>query len=144
MKHCPNCRSYDYDEDQGCGQCAQPPPAKKKERANDKWTEYEAPWVSEVEGTPFTYRVQSRSEPGMAHTVDLTQRGGHGCCSCTFFTMVANPNFKRHRNFIPYNKGRHGVSECPHICAAREYCHVHTIIPMLAKLSNGIPTPTTP
>jgi hypothetical protein len=137
MKYCPKCGSYDYDEDHGCGQCAQPPP-KKMERTNDKWTEYEAPWVSEVEGVPFTYRVQSRSEPGMAHTVDLTQRGGHGACTCQFFQIRAASNFRRHQSHIPYAPKREGVSECAHIAAAREYCHVHVVIPMLAKFSRGI------
>lgn len=111
------------------------------ERTNDKWTEYQSPWVSEVPGTVFTYHVESRSEPGMNHTVDLTQRGGHGACTCTHFRMVANPNFKRHGQHIPYAPKREGVSECCHIRAALDYHHVHVTIPMLASFKNGIPQP---
>jgi hypothetical protein len=109
------------------------------ERINDKWTEYEAPWVSEVEGEPFTYRVESRSEPGLAHTVDLTQRGGHGACTCAFFQIRAAANFRRHQQHIPYAPKREGVSECAHIRAALDFFHVNTTIPMLASFKNGIP-----
>jgi hypothetical protein len=113
----------------------------KAERTNDKWTEYEAPWVSEVEGEPFTYRVQSRSESGMAHTVDLTQRGGHGACTCTFFQIRANSNFRRHGQHIPYAPKREGVSECIHIRSALDFFHVNVTIPMLASFKNGISKP---
>lgn len=112
----------------------------KAERTNDQWTEYETPWVSETD-VPFTYRVESRSEPGIAHTVDLTQRGGHGCCSCRFFVVRAAANFRRHRLHIPYAPKREGVSECVHIRAALDYYHVHVTIPLLAKFKNGIPQP---
>jgi len=110
------------------------------ERTNDSWTEYQTPWVSEVPGTPFTYRVESRSEPGMHHTVDLTQRGGHGACTCRFFQVRAASNFRRHRQHIPYAPKREGVSECAHIRACLDYFHVTVTIPMLASLKNGIPT----
>ena len=40
-----------------------------KERVNDKWTEYDPPWV-EPDGTiPFRYRVESKSQE-LWHYVD--------------------------------------------------------------------------
>lgn len=110
-----------------------------REKTNDAWTEYQTPWVEETD-VPFVYHVESRSNPEVGfHTVDLTQRGGQGCCTCRHFQIVANPNFRRHGRWIPYAPQRHGVSECAHICAAREFHHVHCTIPMLASFRNGIP-----
>jgi hypothetical protein len=110
-----------------------------REKTNDSWTEYQTPWVEETD-TPFVYRVESRSE-FLTHTVDLTQRGGHGACTCQFFTIRANSNFRRHGKFIPYAPKRQGVSECAHIAAARAHYHVNVTIPMLAKFRNGISNP---
>jgi hypothetical protein len=107
-------------------------------KPNDQWTEYEAAWVEEVEGEPFRYRVESHSEPLFFHTVDLTQRGGHGACTCKHFQVVANPNFRRHGKHIPYAPKREGVSECRHIRAALDHFHLHVTIPMLASFKNGI------
>lgn len=112
-----------------------------KEKTNDRWTEYESPWVEETD-TPFVYRVASRSE-SLFHTVDLTQRGGNGACTCQFFRIRAASNFRRHQSFIPYAPKREGVSECVHIRAALDHYHVHVTIPMLAAFRNGIPLPTT-
>jgi hypothetical protein len=110
-------------------------------RPNDRWTEYVAPHVREVRGERFRYEVESISEPGMHHTVDLTQRGGHGACTCTHFLMVANANFRRHGLYIPYAQKREGVSECKHIRAALDHLHQHVIVPMLASFANGIKAP---
>ena len=106
-------------------------------KANDAYTEYNVPGVAETD-EPFVYVVESRSE-FLTHRVDLTQRGGHGACTCTHFRMVANPNYKRHGKFIPYAPKRHGVSECAHIRATLEYYHQNVTIPMLAAFKNGIP-----
>lgn len=111
------------------------------EKTNDAWTDYETPAVSETD-VPFVYRVESRSEPGMHHTVDLTQRGGHGACTCQFFQIRANSNFRRHGKHIPYAPKRHGVSECAHIRAALDHYHQHVTIPLLASFRHGIPSNT--
>lgn len=108
-----------------------------KERPNDIWTDYKTPWVEETD-VPFVYHVESRSEE-IHHTVDLTQRGGNGSCTCTFFRIRAASNFRRHGKFIPYAPKREGVSECAHIRAALEHYHQHVTIPMLAGFKNGIP-----
>lgn len=108
-------------------------------KVNDKWTPEEVPWVEET-ADPFVYRVESASETGLFHTVDLTQRGGHGACTCTHFQLIAAPNFRRHQSWIPFAKGRQGVSECRHIRAACDHYHLYITIPMLAKFKNGIPT----
>jgi hypothetical protein len=111
-----------------------------REKTNDAWTEYDAPWVEETD-IPFTYRVESRSDKDFAfHTVDLTQRGGHGACTCRFFTIRAASNFRRHFRHIPYAPKREGVSECVHIRAALDHYHQHVTIPMLANFRHGIPT----
>jgi hypothetical protein len=110
-------------------------------KTNDAWTEYETPWVTEDTGVPFRYFVESLSEPGMTHTVDLTQRGGHGACTCTHFRLVANPNFRRHQQWIPYAPKRQGVSECKHIRAAWDYYHLNVTVPLMNRLKNGIPSP---
>lgn len=111
----------------------------ERSKPNDAWTDYRVPYVSETD-EPFVYRVESRSE-FLEHTVDLTQRGGHGACTCTFFRIRAAANFRRHQKFIPYAPKREGVSECAHIAAAREHYHQHVTIPMLAKFRNGIEKP---
>lgn len=111
-----------------------------RERTNDAWTEYNPPAVEESD-VPFVYLVESRSEPGLHHTVDLTQRGGHAACTCRFFQVVANPNFRRHGKWIPYAPKRQGVSECAHIRAAADHFHKYVSIPMLDAFRNGIPAP---
>ena len=108
------------------------------EKTNDARTGYEPPAVEETD-VPIVNRVSSRTEPGMHHTVDLTQRGGHGCCTCTFFRIRANPDFRRHGQWIPYAPKRVGTSECAHIRAAADHYHLHVTIPMLARFRNGIP-----
>lgn len=110
-------------------------------KVNDDWTEYETPWVEEVPGEAFRFRVESISEPGLWHLVDLTERGGHGMCDCKFFQAVANPNFRRHGRWIPYAPQRHGVSECKHLAAARDHYHLYVTIPMLARFKAGISKP---
>ena len=111
----------------------------KRTKVNDRWTTYDPPWVEEDHGAPLRYRVESRSGAHW-HLVDLTARGGHGRCSCVFFQMVADPNFRRHGNWIPYAPGREGVSECKHIRAAFDHHHLYVTVPMLARFKNGIPT----
>jgi hypothetical protein len=108
-------------------------------KTNDAWTAYETPWVEEVPGEPFRYRVESLAEPLIWHMVDLTDRGGHGACSCKHFQTVANPNFRRHQTWIPYAPKREGVSECKHIRAALDHMHAHITIPMLKQFKPGIP-----
>lgn len=111
-----------------------------RQRPNDQWTEGHAPWVEEAPGEPFRYRVESKSESDLFHTVDLTARNGHGACTCRHFQTVAEPNFKRHGMWIPYAPGRHGVSECKHIRTAFDYFHLNVTVPMLSKMRNGITT----
>ena len=115
-------------------------PKPKRSKPNDKWTAYDPPWIEEDGIVPFRYRVESKENPDLWYIVDLTARGGHGRCSCVNFQMVAEPNFKRHGNHIPYEPGRHGCSECKHIAAAFAHYHQYVTIPMLASLKNGIPS----
>lgn len=106
-------------------------------KVNDPWTSYQTPLVEEDGDAPFRYRVES-STPGQWYLVDLTDRGGHGACSCIHFQTVANPNFKRHGKWIPYAPGRHGVSECKHLRAAFDHFHLYVTVPMMAGFKNGI------
>jgi hypothetical protein len=110
-----------------------------RQKVNDKWTVYDPPWVETVPNEPFRYRVESKSLSDIFHFVDLTARNGHGRCSCVFFQMVAEPNFRRHGNWIPYAPGREGVSECKHIRAAFDHYHLYVTCPMLASFADGIP-----
>lgn len=109
-------------------------------RPNDASNEWETPLVAEDGDIPFRYLVESRSGD-IVHTVDLTARDGHGECDCMDFQTRANPNFKRHGQFIPYAPKREGRSECVHIAAARDHYHLTISIPMLARFRNGIPAP---
>lgn len=109
-------------------------------RPNDQFTEYSPPWVEEIEGEPFRYRVESQSGAGF-HTVDLTEREGHGRCSCKDFEIRAVPNFKRHGQHIPYSPGRAGCSECKHLAAAFHHLHLHCTQPMLASFKAGVTKP---
>lgn len=108
-----------------------------REKPGDIFSEWDVPWIEEVPGEPFRYRVESKTDPSKWHLVDLTERGGHGMCDCEHFTFTANPNFRRHLKFIPYAPGRHGVSECRHIRAAFEHYHQHVTQPMLSRFKNG-------
>jgi len=109
-----------------------------REKVNDRWTSYDPPWVEPDGSAPFRYRVESQSNPETWYLVDLTARGGHGQCSCVDFQTRANPNFRRHGNWIPYAPGRHGCSECKHIAAAFAHHHLYVTIPMLATFADGI------
>jgi hypothetical protein len=115
-----------------------------RDRVNDIFTEYSPPWVEEVPGEPFRYRVESQSEPLKWHLVDLTERGGHGMCDCKHFQTVAGPNFRRHGKWIPYAPKRNGVSECKHLRAAWDHYHLYVAIPMMKSFKAGIPKPNTP
>lgn len=109
-------------------------------RPNDVFTDYDTPWVEEVPGEPFRYRVESSSTDRW-HLVDLTERDGNGRCDCEFFQFTAAPNFRRHGLWIPYAPGRNGVSECKHIAAAAAHYHLNVTQPMLARFKAGIPQP---
>lgn len=113
----------------------------QRAKANDKWTEYNPPWVEPDGAVPFRYRVESQSNHDLWYVCDLTARGGHGRCSCVNFQMVAEPNFRRHGTWIPFAPGRQGCSECRHLRAAWDYFHLYTAVPMLAAMKNGIPSP---
>jgi hypothetical protein len=113
--------------------------AMSRRKVNDAWTEYETPWVEEVPGEPFRYRVQSMTNPELWHMVDLADRGGHGACDCEFFLFEAAPNFRRHRQWIPYAPKRVGCSECKHIRAAWDYWHLNVAVPMMSRFRHGIP-----
>lgn len=116
-------------------------PKPTRAKVNDAWTEYDPPWVEEDHGAPFRYRVESRTNDEVWHLVDLTARNGHGRCSCEFFHMVAEPNFRRHGQWIPYAPKRNGVSECKHIRAAFDHLHLYATVPMLARFKDGIGRP---
>ena len=80
--------------------------------------------IKRIKGELFRYFVSSRSEIEW-HTVDLSERGGQGVCTCHHFRFVANPNFRR------INRGRRGrpicipyggdevPTECAHIALAQ-------------------------
>ena len=109
-----------------------------RDKANDRITEYAAPWVEEHGAEPFRYRVQS-SDGNSFHLVDLTERGGHGACDCYHFQFTANVNFRRlGGEWIPYAPGRAGVTECTHLAAAFAHFHKHVTVPMLAKMRHGL------
>lgn len=106
-------------------------------KANDRFTDYQVPTVEEDGNAPFRYRVES-STPGQWYLVDLTDRGGFGACSCIHFQTVANPNWKRHGHWIPYDPGRAGVTECKHLAAAWAHYHLYVTVPMLAGFRDGV------
>ncbi|GAA5117096.1 hypothetical protein JIN84_17930 [Luteolibacter yonseiensis] len=113
--------------------------ASKRAKVNDRWTEYDPPWVEPDGSAPFRYRVESKSMPDLWYLVDLTARNGHGRCSCIHFQTVADPNYRRHGSWIPYAPKRQGVSECKHLRAAWDYHHLHVTVPMMDRFKNGIP-----
>lgn len=100
-----------------------------------------APWkqrlaVREREGAPYHYIVQS-STRDMQHTVDLTQRGGHGTCTCEHFRYTASRSFQQHGMYVPYAAGERQCSECKHIRAALEHFHLHVTMPLLESFGDG-------
>ena len=110
----------------------------ERTKPNDHFTDYATPWVEPIPGEPFRYRVESAST-NQPHTVDLTERDGHGACSCEFWYFTANPNFKRIGKWIPYAPHRNGVTECRHLRAAFDRFHLDVTQPMLARFRAGIP-----
>jgi hypothetical protein len=109
-------------------------------KPNDKWTAYDPPNVIEDGQSMGRYRVESQSAATGWHLVDLTDRGGHGTCSCHDFQYTANPNFLRVGEWIPYAPNREGRSDCKHLEAAKAHFHLHVTVPMLASFADGIPT----
>jgi len=108
-------------------------------KLNNRWTSYDPPWVEEDGNAPFRYRVESQSEPGRIHLVDLTGRHGFGACDCDHFHFTANPTYKEKGLYIPYEAGRAGVTECKHIRAAFDHYHLTVTVKMLARFAQGIP-----
>ena len=50
--------------------------------------------VEPIPGHSLSFYVESESEPGTKHLVDLTENRGSGKCSCSAFTFQCEPNLK--------------------------------------------------
>ena len=50
--------------------------------------------VEPIPGHSLSFFVESESEPGTKHLVDLTENRGSGKCSCPAFTFQCEPNLK--------------------------------------------------
>lgn len=50
--------------------------------------------VEPIPGHSLSFFVESESEPGTKHLVDLTENRGSGKCSCSAFTFQCEPNLK--------------------------------------------------
>jgi len=105
------------------------------------------PWEMNTGDIPRRKPMQRSAAMKTAAVIKKCRAGakeGTEACTCTFFRIRANSNFRRHRQHIPYAPKRTGVSECCHIRAAWDYYHVHVTIPMMASFKNGITNqPTT-
>lgn len=117
--------------------------------------------VQELAGELWRYRVESHTEGDIAHSVDLSEMGGAGTCTCPFWKFNVSRNLERLADraqddarldgealsrheallsaHIPYSKGRKGVTECKHIRAAREHLYKHRVRPLLASFTKGVP-----
>jgi hypothetical protein len=93
------------------------------------------PNVIEDQSAPFRYLVRSKTGRN-SYLVDLTERDGLGRCSCVDFETRANPNHQRHGRHIPYPL--EGRSDCKHLFAAKAHFYLHTTVPMLASMKDGI------
>lgn len=51
--------------------------------------------VREIQGEPMRYRVESWNDPANPHTVDLSEAGGLGICSCRDCQTTVARNRKR-------------------------------------------------
>lgn len=99
--------------------------------------------VAEMAGEPFRYHVESHSEPGMAHTVDLAQMGGLGSCTCPNYEYRVY-QVQRKGRYIEWRPGRKGCSECRHIWAARRHFLEKRVFPLVASFENGTPADLKP
>lgn len=113
--------------------------SRPREKVNDQWTVYDPPWIEEVPGEPARYWVDS-GDSSRRYLVDLTERDGLGACTCEFYQFTAYPNYRRHGRHIPYEPKRIGVSDCKHLCAAKEHWYQYVTVPMLASIRDGIPS----
>lgn len=85
--------------------------------------------VRPVEGDFLCYFVQSQSERGAEHLVDLTTYRGNGACSCTHFNV-------RLRKMLEDGAFPDSDLRCKHIERAREYYCLMTIA-ALSKAANN-------
>ena len=94
--------------------------------------------VVQRSGERFSYRVESASQPGMGHVVDLTANKGLGSCTCEAYRFGVAKN-QRAGVYIEWRKGRKGCSECRHIWGARRQFMRKNIIPLMAAFTQGQP-----
>ncbi len=73
--------------------------------------------------TPMTYKVESWERPGSHHTVDLSELGGNGACTCTDFNVRCLSNLKKAdgkwTHYGVPGKPNPKRSMCKHIFCAR-------------------------
>ena len=94
--------------------------------------------VVEKDGERFTYLVESSTEPGMGHVVDLTANGGLGVCTCENYRFRI-ARIQRTGEYIEWRPGRKGCSECRHIYAARRQMIRKKLNKLMASFHNGQP-----
>lgn len=62
---------------------------------------------------PMVWQVESDSENGLPHLVDLSSYSGNGACDCRDFVFRKEPDLRLGRRPSP-------ITRCKHIKAARE------------------------
>lgn len=101
--------------------------------------------IKRIKGELFRYWVSSRTEQEW-HTVDLSERDGHGVCTCHHFRFVALPNFRRlnrdrrvgQQRCVPY--GQENPTECAHIALAQRVVTERFTKRLQAMTRPGVPT----
>lgn len=68
--------------------------------------------VEPVQGEALRYYVESSTEPGIRHVVDLAAYGGSGECSCPSFQFRCAPKLRLGERFVE-------SVYCKHVKAAR-------------------------
>lgn len=80
--------------------------------------------IEPVAGESLRFYVQSRSDPGIRHMVDLSLNQGNGFCSCQGFSFVCEKNIKAGKTLFSRGspvvnpRGKISFPEatiCPHI-----------------------------
>lgn len=104
--------------------------------------------VRAIPGERYRYYVQSEGQPGLCHTVDLSQRQGMGSCTCDHYLFTVHKNQSRAiaRNplphsidYRPHEKQKEGVTQCRHIWGAERQLMRKNVRPFLSGFTEGDP-----
>jgi len=99
--------------------------------------------VTEIEGEPMRYRVESWEKPEYPYTVDLSEAKGHGSCICKDYCTTVARNRKEHPGQWHFYGNADSINpkrtQCKHIAAAQRKFLMTTLPSIAAELNPDKP-----